>query len=426
MAESYAMDARFERALVVALCERPRLFERIGQDLDPTMLVERVHQLILEAARSVAKEVGRGPSDCLVVVQRIRRAVESGRVSGEDYEAAVQALLDPPELTDEELLAEALPLVRRKLEADIARAALDEFSQRGDYRSVEKLLRKRSTLGVSSSLLGTRLSRTTLDEIGRMQHLDKLPTGVMDLDLGLSGGLVRGALGVYMAPSGHGKSMFLVHQSASALRSGLTVCYATLELPEEEITARIIANLTNTPTNIVKDPAMEPEVGAAFDRVQGLGLFVTKKFPPGSTTPLQVIDWVEELEQSEGAVCDLLVVDYAEKMISHRKQDQDDSNKSSEVIHETLRLHVETRKRWGWTAAQVQRRKGQDRKRKIEGEDVAGFIGKVNVADLVVSGHLDDTGELVEVFVVKNRYGKQFFGLGPYPTGYDCGRFVTC
>jgi predicted ATP-dependent serine protease len=91
----------------------------------------------------------------------------------------------------------------------------------------------------------------------RFQKISRVtcPTGIAHLDKKqiLNGGLARGEIGVVVAPTGVGKSHFLVHLGAAALKVGKNVLHYTLELSETAVGIRYDSNLCNIPSNEVID-----------------------------------------------------------------------------------------------------------------------------------------------------------------------------
>ena len=76
------------------------------------------------------------------------------------------------------------------------------------------------------------------------------PTGLPQIDAPeiLNGGLGRGELGVVVAPTGVGKSHFLVQIGAEALRVGKNVVHYTFELTETSVGLRYDSNLCSIPS----------------------------------------------------------------------------------------------------------------------------------------------------------------------------------
>ena len=79
------------------------------------------------------------------------------------------------------------------------------------------------------------------------------PTGIKQIDARdiLNGGLGRGEIGVVTAPTGVGKSHFLVHVGCEALKVGKNVVHYTFELSERAVGLRYDSHLCHIPSNDV-------------------------------------------------------------------------------------------------------------------------------------------------------------------------------
>ena len=77
-----------------------------------------------------------------------------------------------------------------------------------------------------------------------------IPTGfpLLDATEVLDGGLANGELGVVMAPTGGGKSFFLVNLGYGALAAGKNVIHYTFELSETHVGNRYDSRITGIPT----------------------------------------------------------------------------------------------------------------------------------------------------------------------------------
>lgn len=214
-------------------------------------------------------------------------------------------------------------------------------------------------------------------------------------------------------------SMGLSHIASCSLFRGLHVAWVTLELPKEVAIARVIANLTGVSIDeILYDESMEAQ--RRMGMLDGkIGRFVCHQMTARVTTAEDVIAWIKAVEvQAGGWPVDLVVVDYADKLTSASASARDNSYSVGELVYETLRLWAFDNRRFLWTASQAQRRK--DKRKLIDGDDVADSLHKVRVADLVVSLNVLD-GDMT-YFVAKNRYGKDKFSVGPLPTDFAYGR----
>jgi replicative DNA helicase len=307
---------------------------------------------------------------------------------------------------------------------EAVRAAVEEFStKRGNFDRVREHLNRAERVGRNDSMPGIALGAAAFDEIDKLRYLNRLPTGVLELDSVLDGGPPRGSLGVAMAGPGGGKSMMLNHITGNALWLGQHACVATLELPERLWLARLAANITNFPIDKVLDGSMEAARSRLVELAPQLGPCTVKYFTPKATTVEDIKRWVLDVEQHVGSPVSLLVVDYADKLIpSHRVDARESEYKAMDRVYESLRIFAEESSRWAWTASQAKR--GDKRRKVIEVDDVADSMGKVRVCDLALSLMMSDQQEQVSFYVAKNRVGRALIKVGPLPTDLANGRIV--
>jgi replicative DNA helicase len=421
--ETYGLDSNFERAAITALCQQPKLYGRIGKNVDPSLIVSPVGKLALESAKSFAGETGSGPDSVVIVLQRLKRWNEQGRVTHEQLEEVLDyfdAALDAGIPSEESIIAEFAPILKRKAEQSAVLGMTDAFGQRKDLTIFSKKLEEASRIGSVDTSLGERVGSTSFAIIESVRNLERLPFDVPELDLILEGGLARKCLGVAVADSGGGKSMLLSHIAASSMFKGIRVAYATLELTVPMVLARIKANLTGLPVNSIANGSLDEAKRRMLLLEAQLGTCYVKDFTPHSDTVQDALDWVDAIEQTEGFKIDLLVTDYADKFGFGPKTKESDTYTGGRIVYEKLRIDAVDNDRWSWTASQSTR-KQKDTKR-LDIQHVADSMNKVRVADLVLTLNVHDDGASLEYYVAKNRLGVSRQSIGPLPQDWKHGR----
>jgi hypothetical protein len=263
-ADPYNFDPRFERAMVFLACSRPAFYGSTGYALEVEALAAPEARLAMTAAHAVFTDLGRGPDGLVIVLQRLRRMVDpGGRVTMvevqnvDDYFTAAEEDPRVPLPTEEQAVSELAPILRRRMEKTVVRAAGDTYSKRGDMGALVRLVNELGRIGRVNISLGTKLGPEMAEEIASMRHMERLSTGVLELDTILDGGLPRGSLGVVVADTGGGKSLALAQVAASAVLAGLFVVVATLEVPRPVWLSRALANITGIPINTILEASPE-------------------------------------------------------------------------------------------------------------------------------------------------------------------------
>ena len=230
------------------------------------------------------------------------------------------------------------------------------------------------------------------------------PTGIKHLDAHdvLNGGLGKGELGVVVAPTGVGKSHYLVSIGAHALRMGKNVLHYTFELSEASVGLRYDSNLCSIPSNEVVD--RKTEVLDFYKDSQNLGRLIIKEYPTGSATVQTLRNHIEKL-LLKSFTPNVILIDYADIMRSSRSFDS--LRHELKLVYEELRnlamdLNVPI-----WTASQANRDAANA---DVVGlENMSEAYGKAMVADVVVSVSRKPNEKATgagRLFVAKNRAGR--------------------
>ena len=279
-------------------------------------------------------------------------------------------------------------------------SAVDLIST-NQYESVVTLMKEAISAGMPSTLghdffedMGsrfTRISRATC------------PTGLPEIDKKdiLNGGLGRGEIGVVTAPTGVGKSHFLVHVGASALKRGKNVIHYTFELSENAVGIRYDSHLCDIPSNEIidrKDEVIKMYEGSDHGRL------IIKEYPTGSATVLTIRNHIEKL-LLKSFVPSLIIIDYADIMRSTRKMDS--LRHELKLIYEELRNLAMDMNFPIWTASQANREAANA---SVVGlENMAEAYGKAMVADVVLSlsrKPMEKASGCGRIFIAKNRAGR--------------------
>ena len=140
---------------------------------------------------------------------------------------------------------------------------------------------------------------------------EKIETGLEHFDYILRGGIPSKTLGVLMAGTGVGKSLFMCSVSGSLLERGHNVLYITMEMAEEKIAQRIDQNLLNMTAEeldtIGKDSFLK-RFGNLRTKTQGK--LVVKEYPTGTAHSGHFRALLKELEMKKDFKPDLICVDY--------------------------------------------------------------------------------------------------------------------
>jgi hypothetical protein len=228
-------------------------------------------------------------------------------------------------------------------------------------------------------------------------------TGLKELDekTVLNGGLGRGEIGIVVAPTGVGKSHWLVAMGSEALRRGKNVLHYTFELTETAVGIRYDSNLCKIPSSNVYEN--KEKVLKTYSE-KDLGRLIIKQYPTGTASVVTIRNHLEKLAMKD-FVPSIIVIDYADIMRSTRTYDS--LRHELKLVYEELRNLAMEMNIPIWTASQANR---EASKADIVGlENMSEAYGKAMVADVVVSlsrKPLEKATGAGRLFVAKNRAGR--------------------
>jgi len=241
-----------------------------------------------------------------------------------------------------------------------------------------------------------------LEERLKQNFRNTVPTGFKLLDGAdyLDGGLGVGEIGVIMAPTGGGKSFWLMMLGYGALKNKVNVVHYTFELSEVNIGRRYDACISGIP---MKDLTSKSDmVQKALKEFDG-GKLVIKEFPTKSANINKIKFHIDRLLSSDFEP-GLIIIDYADLMISTKAFEQ--KTWELEAIYEELRGFGMEIKIPIWSASQTNRL-GLDGD--IIGLDkIADAYAKAQVADFIATfsrNMVEKEKNKGKFYIAKNRIG---------------------
>jgi replicative DNA helicase len=218
----------------------------------------------------------------------------------------------------------------------------------------------------------------------------------------LNGGAGAGELNVVIAPTGVGKSHFLVHVGAQALLQNKNVLHFTFELNERAVGIRYDSHLLDIDS--LECPERKEEIKNFYLENAGkIGRLRVKYFPTGTATVNTLRSFIDKLAL-ENFRPDMVIVDYAGIMRSTEKYEL--PRMELKKIYEELRCFAAELDLPVWTATQSNR----------DGAD-AEIISLANMSESYAQAHICDfvvglgrpesqkaTG-IGTIFIAKNRAG---------------------
>jgi len=273
--------------------------------------------------------------------------------------------------------------------------------QSENYEGVLNIMKDAVSKGSGSSV-GHEFFK---DHEARFAKINRIccPTGIHHLDAKdvFNGGLSRGEIGVVVAPTGVGKSHWLVAMGAEALRRGKNVIHYTFELSETAVGIRYDSNLTGINSTDIIDNKQKV---LDYYEQNDFGRLIIKQYPTGTASIVTLRNHIEKLAMKD-FIPSLIVIDYADIMRSTRQFDS--LRHELKLVYEELRNLAMEMNIPVWTASQANRDASNS---EVVGlENMSEAYGKAMVADIVISISRKPTEKATgmgRIFVAKNRAGK--------------------
>lgn len=380
-----------EDVFLTALTSRPETVRMMMQTFDPTWLKRAEYQPILAAIYKFMREFNTPPS--ITVLHDIFKQKDSSL-----YDARVKPTLDELHKLNPDV-SDILYAIDQAKNVALSRSFMDmvnspvfaemnnEFDGKGQMKEVEKWMRKFQYKGGDLDLD----FKEAYEELVRLKsetvlkgESTRIPCGVAIIDKWCGGGLRKKNLAIALAPTGHGKSHFLMSVAHYQAVQGSKILFISNELSMEEITERFIARATGTP---LQDVMEDPNVGQQLAPSWKSGLHKNLKL-------LQVNREIDtnEIESLIGKYSfmygwrpDVIVLDFMERMkptVTGVKRDQS-WNWIGYIAKDLVRM-AKTGNWLIWTAGQTNRG-GLSRDRVQSLEDAQGSIQHLQEAALVIA-----------------------------------------
>ena len=393
MQEKFQYGYSFQTKLIACLFKDRAFLQQIMDILDPVYFESEANITIVESIKDYFQEYKQPPT----------MEVMSVKVKELDNDMLKTQVVEHLKDSYKQLDAPDLDFVKEQTikfcKNQVLKSAIMESVQlleRGEYDQIKMTIDDAMKAGLERAI-----GHEYIEEIDA-RYLESVrntvTTGWDIIDDIADGGLGKGELGVFVAPSGIGKSWALVNVGAAAVKAGLNVIHYTLELNESYVGLRYDAVLSG-----IQAQELKYHIEEVKDIVGKLeGKLIVKYYPTKGGTVNTLASHIDKC-RLQGFDPDLIIVDYADLLRGHGK----------EVRHELGNIYEDLRGLAGeheipvWTASQANRSALSDDI--IGAEKIAESYAKIMTADFVVSlsrkieDKLANTGRW---HIIKNRFGQ--------------------
>ena len=409
------MDIDFEKIFIAHLMNRKykNFIKVVLPFIKPQIFSNNVYKIIVSFTVKYIKEYKKIPSVYLIQNQTNERLVtDLDKEISNNFFAEFKEIYDA-NLDEQWLIDEAEKFLKEKSLYNAILSAVENIEEKKIEINPEIIQNLQQAIGFSfDKSVGLELTtkegaekRYNLYQI-KIQHFS---TGIPKLDSITHGGFEKKTLSIFLAPTGAGKTNYLVFSGAALLRQGLNVLYVTLEMSEEKIAQRFDANFLQMPINEISNIKKEEYLELVDKKLLNLknrGRLIIKEYPPVSISAINIAYLLDELKLKENFIPDVLIIDYIGIMKSDRLQKGENSYTMGKAISEEVRgLAVE--KQMAVLSAAQTNRTGSTLS-DIGLDSISESFGVTFGADFIAS--LIMTPEMREqnvqlIKVLKNRFG---------------------
>lgn len=407
-----------EELFIWGLTTRPADVQHFSEVFDPSWMRKAVHQVIVSEIYKYAKEFGLPPS-LTTLYDIFKDKYPDG------YENKFKPVLDHLKKREPDV-SQVVYTMDKARDAAITRSLAELTQSQEMIRATEeqdgKLILRRVNSWLNNFANVTDEQSASLKEA--MQNLlresvmtaqsPKIPCGIKPIDDWLNGGLRTKELGIFIAPTGHGKSAILMNMAYKmASVDELPVWFVTNELTIDEQTERFLARITqHRLTEVQVDPTDAYRgMGKHWKATENIRITSVNRIVTTNEMEAMMTRWAN----ISGWKPKVIVVDFMERMAPNDRG----YSRSQEwawigAIGQDLVRFAKRHNVLIWSAAQTNRAGLSAAELGLD--MTQGSIRQVQEATAVIAGRQDDTGRTdengdpeigLELFNLKSRSSKR-------------------
>lgn len=421
-------DQEFQSGILSLMYRDSNFLSYASDNLSPNFFTNKEMSLLFSYMRSHYLDT-RSLITQRTIIDKIKSGIRDGKVNKDRVKYIKEAFdsVDSDPLSDAGYIRDRIVDFTKKNLMREAFVKAHAVYEHGNYSEISRVFID----AYQKADIASKLGQTYPDPKGyservarRETNFNTVPTGVLELDNYLRGnGLGEKELGVILAPTNRGKSMFLKHIAEFNMLRGLKGLIFTLEMSEDRYLDRFDMSLNQmTSTEMVERPGRIQEKLQGMYDDSGIGTIHIKEFPTQSATVDTLRSYTDNLRNT-GFFPDFIVVDYADLLGSVVKY--------TEERH--VRSHIYNRLRgWAvedslpiWTASQANR--ASLSKTQITIQDISEDFGKAMIADVIIGlcqNKKEKEQEEMRLFLAKNRDGTSAIEV-PVNTDFSHAKFFV-
>lgn len=325
-----------------------------------------------------------------------------------DYEQAVTQM-NQYNLSDIDYIKDKITSFGKKqalIDAIMEGADIIEKQGEDKYSKIEVLVRDALRVGEDLDDLGTGIYDDVYEVFTSYGEKDdvieRIPTGMTELDKRLGGGVGRTEMCIIVAPPGRGKTTCLVSMGGNAVRSGYKVVHISLENNEKQVLRNYHTRVLGKNTEYIGENVESSVRAMGNIRKYYGGELVVKKYPPKAVTVQGIKNYLDQLKVAWGFEPDVVIVDYG--ALLKPASIYSDKRNNIEENYEDLRAIADEYNCAVYSAAQGNR--GSLAKKVVTMADLAECFAIGNTADVMLAlcqTNKEKQQGIMRGFIAKNR-----------------------
>jgi replicative DNA helicase len=397
----FPFSRKFQRRILRAFIADRDFFPRIYAAIHPTYFEDVEATTLCQFISLFFEKYGRPPS---------RMVLQEEIYTHKDRDQLLAYWRKLPERSEDHdiLVEKTIEFCKRQA---VLRALIEgaKTARNGNISATIRLVEQASQIGVSNT---TGIVVTNTEEVDK-RIARRLMSGEETIypllpdshKYFLHGGMRKKELWTWLAATGVGKSMSLVHCGRAALIGHWNVLHYTVEMTADEIVDRYDTAMTGIPLGELaqKPDKFKNRLLSFRDTVMGTSCqLIVKEFPTSSASVSDLESHMLMLQHQQGFFADVVLVDYADVLVSER-QYKDPRFEREHIFQQLKRLATKSNV-LVWTATQADRKSMS--KNIVNLDNVNESLGAARISDGVLAicqNQKEQKKHLARIFIAKNR-----------------------
>jgi len=411
----------FQTKLIASIMTDPQFTSRVYDLVDEEYFESEAIKLLINVGLDYFKQYKKLPT---LDVYKVSIDSIKDELLKKEVVSSLRSAVKNVEATDIDFVKKSTIKFCKDQKLKIAILDSVDDLNKGDYDMIYSRITEAMKVGLDGNI-GTEYFKH-VERRYTLHNRNTTTTGWDIVDDLMKGGLAKGEFGMFIAPSGAGKSFLLTHLGAAALKAKKKVIHYTLELDESSVSKRYDSILTGISLDKLTGPNGADYISDVESRLKeysvegGIDNLVVKEFPTKGVGLMGLRSHLQKL-QMLGFEPDLIIIDYVD-LLSYKANSNQPRHIILGELYEEIRGFAKEFNVPLWSVSQSNKDGLSDDI--IEAGSAAGAYAKIYPADFIASlsrkanDKVSNTGR---VHIIKNRFGPD--GM-TFPAYVDTSRAI--